>query len=103
MEDEGGELKEPLRATDARQLIRSILGRGGEAAVHFTTHALAAMAKDELGTVDCVNVLQAGVVEEAELTNGAWRHRVRTQRMAVVIEFRSASAVVIVTAWRFKP
>lgn len=61
------------------------------------------MAKDGLTAVDCVNVLRGGVVGQAELERGAWRYRVTTQRIAVVIVFRSESVLVVVTTWRFKP
>ena len=58
------------------------------------------MTKDDLSIVDCVNVLRAGVVEPAEYENGSWRYRVRTQRIYVVVAFRSEKQLVIVTAWR---
>ena len=51
-------------------------------------------------TPDCANVLRAGVVEEPEFERGSWRYRVRTQRMYVVVAFRSENELSIVTAWR---
>jgi hypothetical protein len=61
-----------------------------------------ALADDDLSTVDAVNVLRGGVPQPAEFENGSWRYRVHTERMAVVVVFRSASEIVVVTAWREK-
>lgn len=52
--------------------------------------------------VDVVNILRGGVVEQPELVNGTWRYRVRTQRMTVVIAFRSDAEIRVVTAWRLR-
>jgi hypothetical protein len=92
-------LKEPLEPNRARRLIREILRKGS---VSFSGHSEKALADDDLSTVDAVNVLRGGVVEPAEFENGSWRYRVRTQRMVVVIVFRSASEIAVVTAWREK-
>ena len=83
----------------ARQLIRNIVSTG---AVSFTGHALEEIAKDDLTTVDCTNVLRAGVVEPAEFESGSWRYRVRTDRIYVVVTFRSETRLVVVTAWRLR-
>ncbi|MDD5307078.1 MAG: DUF4258 domain-containing protein [Deltaproteobacteria bacterium] len=93
-------LVEPLKTREAGRLIREIV-RGGS--VTFTGHALAEMAKDDLATTDVLNMLRGGVVEPAEFENGSWRHRVRTARMCVVVAFRSAIELRVVTAWRMKP
>ena len=89
--------REPYAPPHAKRLIQRILQEG---AVRFSGHALEEMAQDNLDTVDCVNVLRAGVVEPAEWENGSWRYRVRTPRMCVVVAFRSTTAAVVVTAWR---
>jgi hypothetical protein len=85
---------EPARA---RQLIRNILNSG---TASFSGHALEEMAKDDLTTVDCTNVLRGGVVETPEFERGTWRYRVRTNRIYVVVTFRSETQLVVVTAWR---
>jgi hypothetical protein len=90
---------EPLHPTRARQLIRYILNAG---TVDFSGHALAEIAKDDLTTVDCTNVLRAGVVEPPELEKGTWRYRVRTNRIYVVVLFRSETRLLVVTAWRIQ-
>ncbi len=89
--------RDPLNQPDARRLIRDILA-GGE--VVSSRHATEEMAKDDLTLLDCVNVLRAGIVESAELDRGTWRYRVHTQRIWVVVAFRSETRLVIVTAWR---
>jgi Domain of unknown function (DUF4258) len=88
---------EPFDSTRAKQLIRKIIDSG---TVNFSSHALEEMKKDNLTTVDCINVLRAGVVEPPELEKGTWRYRVRTNRIYVVIAFRSETQLVVVTTWR---
>jgi Domain of unknown function (DUF4258) len=90
-------MTEPFHPFNAKCLIRQILDMGE---VSFSQHALTEMTADELTTVDCVNVLRGGVVEEPEWERGSWRYRVRTARIYVVVVFRSSSALTVVTAWR---
>ena len=79
------------------KLIRKILKEGQ---VSWSMHATEEMKNDELTTVDCANVLRAGVVEEPEFERGTWRYRVRTQKIFVVVAFRSDTELSIVTTWR---
>ena len=58
------------------------------------------MAKDQLTTQDTLNVLRAGVVEPSEFVNGSWRHRVKTNRMCVVVTLPSKTDAIVITAWR---
>jgi hypothetical protein len=88
---------EPFEPRKARQLIKEIL-QGGR--FTYSQHATREMAKDKLDTVDCVNVLRAGVVDPPEMECGTWRYRVRTQRITVVVAFRGTTECVVVTAWR---
>ena len=90
-------LREPLEPGAAKRLIRKIIQLG---TVSFSKHGLEEMARDDLTTVDCVNVLRGGVVEPGELERGSWRYRVSTARMRVVVAFRSDEELVVVTAWR---
>jgi uncharacterized protein DUF4258 len=92
-------MKEPLSPPQARRLIQDILA-GGE--VVSSKHATEEMANDALTIIDCVNVLRGGIVEPAEWENGSWRYRVHTQRICVVVAFRSEKRLIIVTAWRSK-
>jgi hypothetical protein len=89
----------PLETGTARRLIRQILEAG---TVAPSQHALEEMTKDDLSLVDCVNVLRAGVVEPPEFEKGTWRYRVKTNRICVVVAFRSEQELRIVTAWRFR-
>lgn len=90
-------MPQPLRATEAKALIRRLLSEGE---VLVWNHAAEEMAKDALSMVDIENVLRGGVVEEAEFVNGSGRHRVRTQRIYVVVQFPDEDLLEIVTAWR---
>ena len=92
-------MKEPLSPAQAKRVIQEILVDGE---VAFSRHALSEIAKDDLTTVDCVNILRGGVVEPAEWENGSCRYRVRSQKMWVVVAFRTERRLVVVTAWRTK-
>jgi hypothetical protein len=65
-------------------------------------HAADEMAADRITTVDCGNVLRAGVVDEAEWENGEWRYRVRTPRFELVVTLVSDDELLVITAWRKK-
>jgi adenosylcobinamide amidohydrolase len=54
-------MQEPLEPAAARALIRTILEAG---TVAFSGHALEELGKDDLTTVDAVNVLRGGVVSQ---------------------------------------
>ena len=88
---------EPLDEIAARRLIRNIIERG---TVRWTAHALQRLPARDLTTVDCVNVLRAGVVHPPELENGTWRYRVRGGRINVIVALRSEDTLVVITAWR---
>ena len=82
-----------------KPLIRQILETG---TVSFSGHALEEMRKDKLTTVDCTNVLRAGVVDPGEWDRGSWRYRAKTNTICVVVTFRSEAHLVVVTAWRIR-
>ena len=103
----------PLRATDARKLLRRLLDEGGFVSPARGSHARQEMDNDELDDADVINVLRGGVVREAEWENGSWRYRVETQRMVFVVAFEPEPArlpsadgrlagleVVVITGWR---
>lgn len=60
------------------------------------------MAERDLSEIDVKNVLRGGVVDPGEYENCRWTYQIRTQRMAVVVAFRSETELVVVTAWREK-
>ncbi|MEP7245386.1 MAG: DUF4258 domain-containing protein [Gammaproteobacteria bacterium] len=91
-------LDEPIDPVRAKTLVGEILRSGGTFA--YSTHATNEMAKDGLSIVDCVNVLKGGVAEFPEFEKGTWRYRFRTNRIVVVVAFRSKTELRIVTAWR---
>lgn len=91
-------LSEPLESKAAKALIRKILDQGS---VDLSVpHAQTRMGQRSMDAVDVENVLRAGVVEPAELERGTWRYRVSTKKMVVVICFRSAKRLAVITAWR---
>lgn len=105
----------PLRATDARKLIRRLLDEGTFVSPGKNTHARKEMDKDGLTDVDAVNVLRGGAVREPEWENGSWRFRVETQRMVFVVTFDpepthvpaddedvSELELIVVTGWRMQ-
>jgi hypothetical protein len=87
----------PLKPDDAKRLARHIAEHGF---VSFSPHASEEMAKDDLQTADCLNLLRAGVFEAPELINDELRYKVRTKRMVFVVVFRSNERLRVVTAWR---
>lgn len=106
----------PLRATEAKKLIRRLLEEGRFVSPGSGSHARQEMENDGLTDVDAVNVLRGGVVREAEWENGSWPYRVETPKLVFVVvlepepdalpasdEEVGELEVVIVTAWRNKP
>lgn len=90
---------QPLRAVEAKKLVRQILKHGQ---VSFTTHALKELKKDDMTTVDVTNVLRAGACHDPEWENGAWRYSAETQRFRVIFELDTETHCMVVTAMRFR-
>lgn len=91
-------LNEPLKRTETKKLILSILKDGS---ISFAEpHAIECLEKHGMSTLDCLNVLRGGFVEEAEHENGEWRYRIHTGKMTVVVRFEDETELMIVTAWR---
>lgn len=90
-------LSPPFSPAEAKRILLTILQEG---TVSFSRHARQEMAKDALTAVEVVQVLRSGVVEAPEWEHGSWRYRVWTGRVTVVVVFRNAHALVVVTAWR---
>jgi hypothetical protein len=93
-------MDEPLAPDAAKRLLREILRAGR---LTYSSHAKQELLADEITTLDVVNVLRGGVVRPGEFEHGSWRYRVETQRIAVVVAFRSELHLVVVTAWRRRP
>ena len=90
-------MDEPLASGAAKRLIRAILKSGR---FTYSKHAKDEMLADDLTMVDCENVLRGGVVRPGEREHGTWRYRVETNKITVVIAFRSERELVVVTASR---
>lgn len=91
-------MQEPLRPEAAKRLLREILDSG--IVTYAIPHALERLRQRGISLIDCENVLRGGVVDPGEWENGVWRYRVRTQRLAVIVQFLAEDEVLIVTAWR---
>ena len=85
----------------AKARIREIL-QSGEV-TYSQPHAIERMAQHDISTPDVINVLRGGSCEEPEWERGAWRYRIRTSRFYVVVQFLSATELLVVTCWRIKP
>ncbi len=91
-------MHEPLAPGEARKLLRRILQDG--VITYSIPHALERLAQRNISTVDCENVLRGGTVDPGEWENGAWRYRVRTQKIELIVQFLSDEELLIVNAWR---
>lgn len=60
------------------------------------------MEQRSITTVDCINVMRAGRVEDAELEKGVWRHHVSSDKFTVIIQFLSEEEVLVITVWETK-
>jgi hypothetical protein len=92
-------MDEPLKPPSAKKLIQEILKTSD---IGMSSHALEEMENDKLIVGDIINVLRGGVVEPGELAKGSWRYRVRTNKIVVVVCFRSETELRVVTCWRIK-
>lgn len=67
----------------------------------LTPHAEKEFAKDDMDMQDCRNILRGGVWDPPEWENGSWRYRVRTPKMAIIIEIDfEVCEFTVVTGWR---
>ncbi len=79
-------MDEPLDSINAKRRIRHIIDNG---TVQWTNHALQRLSERRLTTVDCVNVLRAGVVDWARVSERdvallrAWRLDHRRHRVSL--------------------
>ncbi len=87
---------EPFGENTAKRLIKDCIACGQ---VNWTDHAIKRCLERGLTTVDCVNALRAGTVDPAEWEAGTWRYRVRAGKITVLIAFRDARALTVITAW----
>lgn len=86
-----------LDSLQASKLLKRILRERGTG---FSQHARDEMEADDLAEPDIANTLRCGVVGDGELVKGAWRYRVETDRISVVVAFRGEAEAVVITAWR---
>lgn len=91
-------MDERLGKSRAKRLLHSILEDG--VVTYSVPHAVERLRERQLSAVDCESVLRGGVLEDAEWESGAWRHRVWTRKITVVVQFLSEEEILVVTAWR---
>ena len=85
---------------EAKKLAQQIVQDGN---FSFTSHCEKELAEDGMGTVDAVNIIAGGkIIREPEFSDKfqAWRYRIETQRMGVVIEIHSKTSLRVITGWR---
>ena len=105
----------PLKASEAKSVIRRLLDEGRFVSPGKGTHAREEMDKDGLTDVDAVNVLRRGVMREPEWENGSWRYRAETLKMAFVVVIEpeptemprpeqdlGETELIVVTGWKTK-
>ncbi len=85
----------------ARHLIKRIYAEG--TVTYSKPHAEEKLIKHNLTKVDIGNVLRAGTISDhPEFENGAWRYKIHSNKIVVVVEIWSEDRIFIVTAWRLK-
>ena len=86
----------------ARKRIAMIVRECSEN-IFFSHHALNEMDKDDLTTIDVLNVLKSNdskILHDGELEKGSYRYRLETNFIMVVIAFhQSGKGFNIVTVW----
>jgi hypothetical protein len=91
-------MDEPFDPSTVKRLIEKILEFGS---VIYPPHARQRMRQRAIDLQDMENVLRAGVPKPGEHhVTGAWRYKVETSLMCVVVEFSSEEELVVVTGWR---
>lgn len=95
------DIKEPMKAPEVRRLAQQLLEK---ARFRVTGHAHDELANDDMDLADVQNVLRGGRLARdkgVSFERGAWRYRIETTRMAVVIEFSDDyTRFTVVTAFR---
>ncbi|MCY4523846.1 MAG: DUF4258 domain-containing protein [Halobacteriovoraceae bacterium] len=86
----------------ARKQISMIVREYSEN-ILFSKHALHEMHKDDLTTMDVLNVLKSNdskILDDGELDKGSYRYRLETNFIMVVVAFhQNGKGLNIVTVW----
>lgn len=88
----------PYTPNEAKNLAKRAVLDGR--LVYAQPHALQEMQNDQLIEADVENTLRAGFANEPEWERGAWRYRIQTNRIAVIIQFLADGRVFVVTVFR---
>src|SRR5262245_10031651 len=84
---------------EAKALARKILESGE---TRFWDHAQERQEERALDRMDCINVIRAGRVVQAQLQRGRVRYVFETNSMGVVVEFPSDTEMDVVTNYRIQ-
>lgn len=91
-------LTERLSCTAANEFVQRILKEG---AVSYSDPIKNRIERAHLTMLDVENVLRCGRVHrEAELEAGFFRYQVETDRMCIVVAFRSPTEMRLIGGWR---
>lgn len=90
---------EPFPNATAKRMILAVLASG---VLSFSGHAIEEMANDKLDESDVRNVLRGGVCRFTENRGNTWRYRFETDKIAVVVAFRTVKNAIVVTVFKLK-
>jgi arginine/ornithine N-succinyltransferase beta subunit len=91
-----------LDKTQARKLVTEIMSRY-PSNVRFSKHARKELAKDDLTTVDALNVLKsssAHIKNMPDFKDGSWRYTVETNLIGICVAFDTQTSLAVVSGWR---
>ena len=92
------ELEHPLHPAQVQKIILHCLD--GDGTLVFTQHALDELAADDMVERDAKRVMRGGIKSFDSERHGTYRYKCDTNSACVVIAFDSATATIVVTAWR---
>ena len=85
----------------ARKVLLELRSSPERSIVSFTSYCKKRMKQRNLTTVDIYNVLKKGsIYNDPEYENGAYRYRVETRKIVVMIEFTNPNIIRCITTWR---
>jgi Domain of unknown function (DUF4258) len=92
--------KQPYTKNQARKHARKAVEDG--LSTYSQPHADERMKKRKISVLDVENVLRGGFSGDAEFENSAWRYKICTNKITVVVELWDDGRVFVVTAYRPK-
>lgn len=91
-----------LNRNEARKQVTKVM-KEHPGNLYFSNHALKELEKDDLTTLDALNILKSSdskILKDGELEKGSYRYRIETTNIMVVIAFREdGKGISVITAW----